>query len=144
MNKTGHINNAWENRRKMIPAMLLFGADYVTFWRRLCYFLAQKQVFYVTFWRRPCYFLAQALFVYCSKSEYYVKFLLLINNLINNSNKLFNELFNNGKSLPKTFWGSFEALPINGCVSNIDATSCGKLNKIESQYEQFSSFIHHN
>ena len=129
MNKTKHINNAWKNRRKIIPTMLLFGADYVTFWRRLCYFLAQNQVFYVTFWRRLCYFLAQAKFVYCIISTCYIDFLLLINNLINNSNKLFNELFNNGKSLPKTFWGSFEALPINGCASSIDATLCGKLNK---------------
>ncbi len=98
--------------RKQSRNGLLFGAEWVTFWRRMGYFLAQKQVKWVTFWRRMGYFLAQELFVKGLVSVSYATFLLLINNLINNSNKLFNELFNKDRALiPKTF-GCFWESPL--------------------------------
>ncbi len=109
MDSKNHIMNI---REYVLQNGLLFAAEWVTFCRTIGYFLPQKQAKWVTFCRTIGYFLPQALFVKCSLLERYGVFLLLINNLINNSNKLFNELFNKDRALtPKTF-GCFWESPL--------------------------------
>ena len=109
------MNMDWKDNIFMLP----FGANYVTFWRKNRTFMLPFGANYVTFWRKLCYLLAQFNSVYCTKSNSYEGFCLLINNFKNNLINYSNKLFYKGESRPQKLLEVLVLSPlktVSGCI----------------------------
>ena len=87
--------------------ILLFGANYITFWRKLEEIILLFGANYITFWRKLYYFLAQGNFTTDLKSITYNVYLFLINNLKNNLTNYSNKLFKEERGTSQKAFGLF-------------------------------------